>query len=103
VGFYREGEDLWVLTSRDRTWWRNVRGGAQVTLLLRGKTSQALAEPELEAQAVEARLLRYIEQIPQAARPLGIRMVNKTPNVEDLQCVARDRLFVKVSLRPGRH
>jgi deazaflavin-dependent oxidoreductase (nitroreductase family) len=32
VGFYREGDTLWVISSRDRTWWRNVKNGANVSL-----------------------------------------------------------------------
>ncbi|MFL7868219.1 MAG: nitroreductase/quinone reductase family protein, partial [Anaerolineales bacterium] len=32
VGFYRDGDSLWIISSRDRTWWRNLQGGAQVEL-----------------------------------------------------------------------
>src|SRR5689334_16989016 len=60
VGFYTDGEDLWVLTNRDRTWWRNVKGGAEVSLLLKGRTVRARAEAELETRAVEERMLDYL-------------------------------------------
>jgi len=96
VGFYRDNDCLWVMTSRDRTWWRNVRNGAPVSLLLKGKSLDAFAEAELDEQAVEAHLLDYIQQVPMAAKPLGIRMENKSPNQEDLARVAKDKLFVKV-------
>lgn len=98
VGFYRDGETLWVLTSRDRTWWRNVRKGAHVSLLLKGKTMPAFAEAELDAEAVEARLRDYVQRIPMAARSMGIRIENKAPCTEDIARVAQDRLFVKVTL-----
>ncbi|HMB22733.1 MAG TPA: nitroreductase/quinone reductase family protein [Anaerolineales bacterium] len=98
VGFYRAGDSLWVLTSRDRTWWRNVRGGAQVKLLLKGKDVDAFAELELDEKAVETRLLEYIQRVPLAAKPMGIRVENKVPSAEDIARVARDRLFVKISL-----
>ena len=96
VGFYKAGEDLWVLTNRDRTWWRNVKGGAEVSLLLKGKTVRALAGVELEKRFVEERMLEYIRRIPMAARSLGIRVENKTPNLDDVARVAKDRLFVKI-------
>ena len=96
VGFYKDGEDLWVLTNRDRTWWRNVKGGAEVSLLLKGKTVRALAEVELEKRFVEERMLDYIRRIPMAARSLGIRVENKRPNLDDVARVAKDRLFVKI-------
>ncbi len=47
VGYYRAGEYLWVITSRERTWWKNLRGGAQVGLLLKRKPVTAFAEPDL--------------------------------------------------------
>ncbi len=96
VGFYREGACLWVMTSRDRTWWRNVKNGTNVTLLLKGKTVSAFAEAELNEKAVETHLLDYIRYIPLAAKSLGIRMENKIPNTDDISRVAKDRLFVKI-------
>jgi len=96
VGFFKAGEDLWVLTNRDRTWWRNVTGGAEVSLLIKGKTLLARAEAELDETDVEVQLCEYIRQIPMAARSLGIRVENKTPNRDDVARVAQDRLFVKI-------
>jgi len=52
VGYYREGEDLWVITSRHRTWWRNLLGGAEVGLVLKGKPVNAHAEPVLDQESV---------------------------------------------------
>lgn len=101
VGFYREGDCLWVLTSRDRTWWRNLKDGAPVTLLLKGKNVDAFAEPELDEKAVERRLLDYVRHIPLAARSMGMRVENKIPNVEDIVRVAKERLFVKIKLSIG--
>lgn len=100
VGFYRENDSLWVMTSRNRTWWRNVKNGANVSLLLKGKTVSAFAEAELNEKAVEECMLDYIRQVPMAAKPLGIRMENTVPNREDLASAAKDRLFVKI--RPDR-
>ena len=96
VGFFKAGEDLWVLTNRDRTWWRNVTGGAEVSLLIKGKTLLARAEAELDETDVEVQLCEYIRQIPMAARSLGIRVENKRPNLDDVARVAKDRLFVKI-------
>ena len=75
VGFYREGSILWVISNRNRTWWRNVRNGANVSLLLEGKTVNAFAEAELDEKAIEKRLLEYIRHTPMAAKSFGIRMI----------------------------
>jgi hypothetical protein len=88
------------MTSRDRTWWRNLKRRADVDLLLKGKTIHAFGEAELDEAAVETRLLDYVRQIPMAAKPLGIRMERNVPNAEDVIRAAKDRLFVKI--RPDR-
>ena len=96
VEYFREDELLWVMTSRDRTWWKNLRGGAEVSLLLKRKPVTAIAEPDLDAKAVEARMVEYIKHVPQAAKPLGIRIENGKANAEDIARIAEDRLFVKI-------
>ena len=98
VGYYREGEFLWVITSHDRTWWKNLRGGAEVGLLLKRKPVTAHAEVELDEKAVEARMYDYVKHVPQAAKPMGIRMENGKPNEEDIARTAKDRLFVQIKL-----
>lgn len=96
VGYYRENGHLWVMSNRDRTWWRNVRGGADVKLLIKGKTISALAEAVLDEKEVEKQLVDYVQHIPMSARALGIRVENGTPNAEDVARIAKDRLFVKM-------
>jgi deazaflavin-dependent oxidoreductase (nitroreductase family) len=96
VGFYREGDALWVLSSRDRTWWRNLKQRPDVCLLLKGKTVHASGEAELDEKAVEERMLDYVGHMPLAAKSLGIRMENNIPNAEDVRRAAGERLFVKI-------
>ncbi|RJP48939.1 MAG: DUF385 domain-containing protein [Anaerolineaceae bacterium] len=98
VGYYREGEYLWVITNHDRTWWKNLQGGASVELLLKRKRVIARAEPELDEQTVETRMSEYLHQVPLAARPMGIRMEKGKPNTDDLAQTAKDRLFVRIQL-----
>jgi len=96
VGYYPEDGNLWVITSRDRTWWKNLRGGAEVSLLLKRQPISAFAEPELDAKTVEARMHQYLSHVPQAARQMGIRMENGKANEEDITRTARNRLFVRI-------
>jgi len=86
------------MTNRNRTWWRNVRNGGDVSLLLKGKSIKAFAKVELDEKAVEGRLIEYIQHVPMAARSLGIQVKDKTPQVEDIVRVAKARLFVKITL-----
>ncbi len=98
IGFFQEGNELWVLTNRSRTWWRNVSDNPKVGLLLKRKPITGFAEIKMGQIEVEARLCDYIQHIPQAARGFGIRMENGKPNGEDIARIAKDRLFVKIRL-----
>ncbi len=96
VGYYRENGSLWVLTSRDRTWWKNLKGGADVSLLLKRQPVKAYAAPELDIPSVEGRMVEYLRHVPQSAKPMGIRVENGIPNQEDVKRTAKDRLFVRI-------
>lgn len=43
VGYRRDGETLTIQTLHQRTWWKNLRGGASVTVLLRGQARRGIA------------------------------------------------------------
>jgi deazaflavin-dependent oxidoreductase (nitroreductase family) len=98
VGYYEEGDYLWVITSRERTWWKNLQGGAKVDLLLKRKPITGVADTEVDEKSVAARMVEYLRHIPQAAKQMGIRMENGTPNAEDMARTAKDRLFIKIKL-----
>lgn len=99
VGYYRADGHLWVLSSRERTWWRNVRDGAEVSLRLHGKEAAGYAEAILDEDAVTQQVLEYVRHIPMSAKGLGVRVENGQPNREDAARLAEDRLFVKIELR----
>lgn len=43
VQYVVRGDDLLVASRSNRRWWRNLEGGAPVTVLLRGKTREGFA------------------------------------------------------------
>lgn len=96
VGYYIEGDFLWVITSHDRTWWKNLQGGAKVNLLLKRKPIQAFAETETDKKSVEARMYEYLRNVPQAAKPMQVRIENGKPNPADIAATAKDRLFIRI-------
>lgn len=99
VGYYREDGYLWVITNRDRTWWRNLKDGANVTLHLHGKDVTGFAEVVLNEDAFGKQIREYVKHIPMSVRALGIRVENGVPNAEDVARLARERLFVKIKLK----
>lgn len=98
VGFYRDGDTLWIISNRERTWWRNVRDGAEVELHIRGKDVSGFAEAILDEEAVTAQVIEYVRHIPMSAKGLGIRVENGKPHPKDAACLAKERMFVKIRL-----
>jgi deazaflavin-dependent oxidoreductase (nitroreductase family) len=99
VGFYREKDILWILSSRDRTWWRNVRAGAEVEMRIRGKDMRGFAEAVLDEETVAAQVMEYVRQIPMASRALGVRLREEgEPHLEDAARLAKERMFVRIKL-----
>ncbi len=99
VNYTQEGNELWVLSSRDRTWWRNLLKGGEVSVRLHGQELKGLGEVVLDEAAVAALLGRYVSHLPTSARYIGVRVENGEPNCDDLSRVAQERLFVKICLR----
>ena len=98
VGFYRDGDSLWVISNRDRTWWRNVQNGAKVEMRIRGKDMMGFAEAILDEESVAKQVMEYVRHIPMSARALGVRVENGEPNQEDATRLAKERLFVQIKL-----
>ena len=98
VNYYREADALWVITTRSRNWWRNVKDGAEVDLHLHGKEQKGFAEAILDESVVAAHVGDYIRHLPISAGALGVRIENGVPNAEDFARLAKERLFIKIQL-----
>ena len=43
-------------------------------------------------------MVEYLRHVPQAAKPMKVRMENGRPDPQDIANTAKDRLFVKIKL-----
>jgi len=83
---YSQHDDLvHVFTHAD--WWKNLRGGAPVTLCIRGREFQGLAEPVAEDKgAVAAGLTAHLRKVPSDARYYGVTFDDhKNPIAEEVE------------------
>ena len=96
VEYYEMDDTLYVVSGRDRTWWRNLRGGAYVTLRLRGREVKGRGKSILDEKTVAARLSRIIARYPSRARFFGVRVDEGKPNAEDVARVAKERLVIQI-------
>ena len=75
VEYAEDGADLFVVvgTPNEKVWWRNLRDGQMVTLLLRGASTQRYARVVSDDHAMLLRgLSAYLTRFPAAAAHEGI-------------------------------
>jgi deazaflavin-dependent oxidoreductase (nitroreductase family) len=95
VNYVRDGNTFYTTSLRERTWWRNLRGGVAVTLLVKGSLISAQANVAEDPVDAAQQLQAYLALAPSHARFLQIDMSQGVPSDEDLQSVARLRVIVQ--------
>ena len=99
INYVRASDRLMATSTRDRTWWRNLRGGAPVTLRLEGREVKGFGEVFVDEASVAEHLARYFGCAPQYARLFNVRLESDgKPNGEDVARAARERVFIEVQL-----
>lgn len=98
VNYGKSKNTLLVLSSRNRTWWRNIASNPRVMLHMHGKELQGKAELILDEAAVAAQVGEYVRELPASAKMLGVRITEGELDPVDVERLARERLFVKVHL-----
>jgi len=100
VSYLRLDDTLLTISFKNRTWWRNLRGGASVTIHLQGKDVSARAEVVEDDQGVVDGLRAFIGKSQQAARMLGVKLdESHQPEPESLHQAAKARVVVLTKLR----
>ncbi len=100
---YAAGVDGWyVLVGRhgSKRWWRNLEGGAEVTLTIHGKTIRAHARVmrwHTNHSMFESALALYLSRFPETARRLGVAMPGGIADRAALREVARDSVMVRAA------
>jgi len=99
TNYLRDGNTLWVLSWRDRRWWRNLRGGAPMQVLLRRQTLDASGMVIEEESAVAEQLAAYFTKAPRYARYSGIALdAAGKPILADCVRLAEKMVMVRIEL-----
>jgi deazaflavin-dependent oxidoreductase (nitroreductase family) len=99
VNYLGSGGDLLTVSFAKRKWWRNLRGGAPVTLHLRGKDLPAHAESFDDFTVVSQGLAEIVRANPKYARFLKVKLDERgQPSMVDLDLAARERVFIRTKL-----
>lgn len=97
VGFVADGLDMLVLVGHadEKSWWRNMKGGADVELHVEGReiTGHAVAlEGRKDPEAVAAALGKFVAANPRAGRSFGLDSGERMS--EDALLVAADEVVL---------
>ena len=98
VSYSQTDDQVTIFTHAD--WWKNLRGGAPVTLHIRGRDFQGLAEPVAEDKdAVAAGLAAHLRMVPSDARYYGVTFDDhKSLKAEEVEKAAQNVVMVRVRL-----
>jgi len=98
VSYSQEGDQVYIFTHA--TWWKNLIGGAPVTLCIRGREFQGLAEPVVEdKQAIAAGLTAHLRKVPTDARYYGVTFDDHgNPRVEEVEKAVQTVVMIRVRL-----
>jgi hypothetical protein len=99
VNYIQDGKTLWVLSDRQRIWWRNLTGGAALSVTLARRTKHARGEVILHDKEVVHALTEYFKLAPRMAKFLKVKLDHQgNPGLADLGAAARGRVVVKITL-----
>jgi nitroimidazol reductase NimA-like FMN-containing flavoprotein (pyridoxamine 5'-phosphate oxidase superfamily) len=87
VNYARTGDAVTIISRRWRVWWKNLRGGAPVTLHLDGHDVKGWASVIEDDPGVVAALTNYVGRLRRVPR-----------RYRDLEEAARTRVVVQVKL-----
>jgi hypothetical protein len=101
--YTRNGDRVWILPGAPgrKTWWPNLRGGAQVDLVLAGHEHHGHATvigPSQQPEFAEG-LTAYLRAHPPARRALGLpRHTSPSPDGPALDQISDSTVLVRVDL-----
>jgi hypothetical protein len=97
VRYMQTGDTVRCFTAAENQWWRNLRSGARVSLLIKGRSSAYQAQAIFDNPAdIKKKLVSYLALFPQDAAYHDIRLnKDKSLDEQDLDQAARAAIVVE--------
>lgn len=98
VGYSRRGDELTIFTHA--SWWKNLSGGAPVTLQIAGRERQGIATPVAEdKRAVAEGLAAHLRLAPRDARYYAVTFDERgNPDPDQVRKAAQSAVMIRVRL-----
>lgn len=91
---------IYITSLRSRSWWKNLRGGAHVSVCLKGQDIKTYGDEIEDYENVTKQLMVYLQNISQYARYFMISLdSNDNPNPEDVAQAAKERVMILLRSR----
>jgi deazaflavin-dependent oxidoreductase (nitroreductase family) len=98
VSYSQDGEQVYIFTHGE--WWKNLSGGAPVTLRIKGRDLQGLPETvAADKPAIAAALAAHLRRMPSDAKFYGVTLdEQKNPNPEQVEKAAQEAVMIRIKL-----
>ena len=98
VDYSQVGDQVTVFTHGG--WWKNLRGGEPITLRIRGRDLQGVAEPVVEDKgAIAAGLAAHLRKVPSDARYYQVTFDDHgDPKAQEVEKAAQSVVMIRIQL-----
>jgi len=97
INVSRDEKGYTVVSTRDRTWWRNLRGDTPARLRNAGRTFSVRGEVIDEPGAVRDELQRYFQRYPGDAKYFNVHLNPEgKPDPAELEHAAEEKLIIRL-------
>ncbi len=98
VSYSRDGDQVYIFTHAP--WWKNLTGGAPVTLRLRGRDYQGLPEAVAEDKpAIAAGLAAHLRKVRSDAKYYHVTFDEQgNPRADEVEKAAQKMVMIRVRL-----
>ena len=100
VNYVRTGQTIYLISSPDRTWWRNLQSGAPVRLELKRRLYRGHAEV-LRGEAAVDGLSAMLTAAPGFGRFFNVKIdPGGRPDPADIAAAVHERVILRLMLDP---
>ena len=96
VSYSQHGDEVYVFSHAN--WWKNLKGGASVTMCIRGREFKGLAVPTAEdKQAVATGLTAHLRKVPVDARFYAVTFDDDgNPKAEEVEKAVQTVVMIRI-------
>lgn len=102
IGYSEHDGQLYAFTHAG--WWKNLCGGAPVTLHLRGHELNGFAEPVEDKEAIAAGLMAHLQMVPSNAKYYRVSVEpGYGPRPGDVDRAAQETVMIRMRTKNSQH